>query len=145
MNRILMFSFILALAVWQDMRERRVDNRLILMGLSLGLIHRLHLHESFNFFSIILDAGLPVIFLFPLFLTRILGAGDVKLFSVAGIFIGACPTGYVAVLSLWFGGFFGLFEAVRKKNIKTKICFTVPMLYAAVFVEMGEAALVSAW
>ncbi len=83
---------LLILAVIMDFKSYRISNHLIIFGLILGFL--------FNFFeygwtSISLwfsGVLLPILILFPLFLIKALGAGDIKLFSVIGCFYG---TAYV--------------------------------------------------
>jgi prepilin peptidase CpaA len=80
---------LLLLAVIKDFLSYKISNYLVLSGFILGFI--IHVCENgwtripMFFFYIIL----PILLLFPLFLIKALGAGDIKLFSVIGCFYGS--------------------------------------------------------
>lgn len=78
---------LLALAVMTDLRERRISNRLIALGLFVGLILRILGEGSIGIVHFLVNISIPVILLFLLFQLRALGAGDIKLFSVVGGFL----------------------------------------------------------
>ena len=85
---VLLFVFLCA-AVYSDIRERRVSNKLVLFGLVAALLAHL------------LTAGLPGLWMFlagaltglavllPLNVFKLMGAGDVKLMAMAGAFAGS--------------------------------------------------------
>jgi prepilin peptidase CpaA len=74
-------------AVIMDIRFRRISNRLIVIGLGVGLIRRLLLEGGAGLFAGVIQIILPVIFLYLFFLIGALGAGDIKLFSLIGGFV----------------------------------------------------------
>ena len=74
-------------AVVTDFRERRISNRLIALGLFIGLIFRILGEGSIGIVHFLVNISIPVILLFLLFQLRALGAGDIKLFSVVGGFL----------------------------------------------------------
>ena len=75
---------LLLAAVWNDCISYKVRNSIILMGLAAGLIFRI---EECGLKGIVLwffGAAVPVVLLWILFRYKMLGAGDIKLFSVIG-------------------------------------------------------------
>ena len=90
----------LALAVWTDLRWRRVPNVLVAWGLALALALPLAAvsrpDESLAWPSVGLSvvgtwaAGLTLsgLLLWPLYLRGAMGAGDIKLMAMAGAFLG---------------------------------------------------------
>jgi len=79
---------LLVLAVIRDIKSCRISNYLIVFGLIVGILFH-HFENGWTSISIWGPGILiPVLFLFPLFLLKALGAGDIKLFSVIGCFYG---------------------------------------------------------
>ena len=91
---------LLALAVWTDLRRRRVPNDLVAWGLALALALPLAAASRPGESLAWPSAGLSVIgtwaaglmlgglLLWPLYLRGAMGAGDVKLMAMAGAFLG---------------------------------------------------------
>ena len=77
----------LTIAVVMDFGNEKISNRLIVSGLIWGLAFRLLGEGSAGIVHFLVNISIPVIFLFLLFQMRALGAGDIKLFSVAGGFL----------------------------------------------------------
>lgn len=77
---------ILIVAVVQDFKCMKISNRLILMGLLLATVFGLLQGGIPQIIDILLNISFPVITLYILYLLGILGAGDIKLFSVVGGF-----------------------------------------------------------
>ena len=82
----IVYGFTIVAAI-MDIRFRRISNRLIVIGLGVGLIRRLLLEGSAGFLVGVIQIILPVIFLYLFFLIGALGAGDIKLFSLIGGFV----------------------------------------------------------
>ncbi|MGN0361587.1 MAG: prepilin peptidase [Bilifractor sp.] len=74
-------------AAMLDLREGRIPNGWILTGVLLGLAE-LHLISGIrDYRSGLLSALLPFLLLFPFFLFRMIGAGDIKLLMLVGFFM----------------------------------------------------------
>lgn len=76
--------FLLVLAVTQDIRSGRVSNKLILLGLLIGLFCKVREYEVRGIYLFLRNVSVPVILFYLLFLMHVLGAGDIKLFSMIG-------------------------------------------------------------
>ena len=72
----------LTMAVVMDFGNGRISNRLIVSGLIWGLAFRLLGEGSAGAVHFLMNISIPVI-LFLLFSLHIMGAGDIKLFSIA--------------------------------------------------------------
>lgn len=83
----LVLLFLVVVAVFTDMTQTRISNRLIVAGLLLGLILRIIGEGWIGILVFIVNISIPVVLLYPLFCLRALGAGDIKLFSVVGAFL----------------------------------------------------------
>ena len=75
---------LLMIAAWQDVRTGKVTNRLIAVGLVLGLLFQIAEHQIRGIYYFLGNISVPVILLYLLFQMRVLGAGDIKLFSMTG-------------------------------------------------------------
>lgn len=80
---------LLLLAVILDLRSYKISNHLILTGIVTGILFDIYEYGQAGICLGLPGILLPVILLFPLFLIKALGAGDIKLFSVIGSFYGA--------------------------------------------------------
>ena len=88
----ILYLFLTA-AVISDFRLMKISNRLIFLGLFVSMVLRLYYCGWISIFRQLPILLSPVILLFFFYLAGILGAGDIKLFSLIG--------GYVNFRSLW--------------------------------------------
>lgn len=114
---LLLYLFIAS--VW-DLIQFRIPNYLILSGLVLG-----GLLVSFRDFGIIeaLEGSvIPLILLFPLFVIGVLGAGDIKLFVVTGLFLGHLNL-YLVAVSFFTGGILALFKMLSDRSLIPRLIY----------------------
>jgi prepilin peptidase CpaA len=95
---------ILAIAVVNDCRTRRIPNKLIIAGLALGTLCSLVDNGLAGGLKSILGAALALAIFFPMFALRLLGAGDVKLMTVVGSFTGASALLSITLYTFILGG-----------------------------------------
>lgn len=97
-SRILVVALCLG-AVWMDVNSGRVKNRWLMgfcaagVGLRLWQVVRAGVGGAgavvaATIADLLFGAALPFLLLFPFFLFRMIGAGDIKLFMVLGTFMG---------------------------------------------------------
>ncbi len=79
---------LLLLAVIMDFKSYKISNPLIIIGLILGILFNFYEYGWTSISIWFCGILLPILLLFPLFLMKALGAGDIKLFSVIGCFYG---------------------------------------------------------
>ena len=104
-------SLIVLTAAATDLKWRRIPNWLTLPALPVGLIAQTVYGEGF--WQGLLGALGGFSALFVLFAIGAGGAGDVKLFTVVGSFVGFHNLGVVFVLVAIIGGFAGVVVALR--------------------------------
>lgn len=104
-------SLIVLTAAVTDLRSRRIPNWLTLPALPVGLIAQTVYGEGF--WQGLLGAVGGFAALFVLFAIGAGGAGDVKLFTVVGSFVGFHNLGVVFVLVAIIGGVAAVFVALR--------------------------------
>lgn len=79
---------IVVLAVICDLRSYKIPNLLIVIGLTMGISWTFYKDGWNGMLEAMAGIGLPIAMLFILHQLRMLGAGDIKLFSVIGGFTG---------------------------------------------------------
>lgn len=84
---VLVLMGILILAVTEDFVRMKISNRLILAGLLAALVFQIYSGGIWAVVSYLGNISFPVVTLYLLFLAGIIGAGDIKLFSVIGGFV----------------------------------------------------------
>ncbi len=109
---------VLSLAVWFDVKSSRIPNALVVSGLSLGLLISL-MDGGMGWRQAITAAIVGLAVFLPLYLLRILGAGDVKLLAVVGSFVGYPAILSVALLTALCGGLLALAWAAWHRKLKT--------------------------
>ena len=77
---------ILAAAVVQDFMYMKISNRLILMGILFSLAFGLTMGGPKQIICMLVNLSFPVFVLYLFYLLGVLGAGDIKLFSIIGGF-----------------------------------------------------------
>ena len=123
----LVFTIVLCAAVVTDLRDRRIPNSVTVTGLVLALVLSL-VTDGPNLTSALAGAGLALLLSFPVFALGGVGAGDAKLFTAVGAFVG--PLGVIAVVV--YGGLAGgaivLFDAWRRGVIIPLLMSTVDVM-----------------
>lgn len=122
MSGIQGFLFALAMftgALW-DVREGRIPNLLIILGLLMGAVSGV-LSGGTGFAGFLLGASAPAALLFPLFWLHMLGAGDIKLLMVAGGFLGwkdglRCLAGSFVLAAI-----FSLGKCICQRNLRIRL------------------------
>jgi len=141
----LMLLVFLSCAVYTDMTQTRISNRLIVFGLILGFIFRLWLEGLIGVFFFVVNIFIPVILLFLLFQMRALGAGDIKLFSMLGAFISTEQLLKLMVLAFCVGALMGIciigYQFIFRKyelGKLTQVHFSPAILMAYILVVGGD-------
>lgn len=93
----------LALAVRQDLIEHRMSNALTAGALAVGLLAQSAFNGLDGFLDALAGAGVGLACLLPLHIARGMGAGDVKLMSAAGAYLGPFNALLAAGLTLVIG------------------------------------------
>ena len=108
-------------AAWMDLCTEKISNRLIFFGIGIGLFFQLKEHGAVGILYFFIYISIPVIVFYLLFLMHALGAGDIKLFSVIGVFLnmsGLCRCVFLAFL---FGAGISLFRMVKEKSLRQRM------------------------
>jgi prepilin peptidase CpaA len=145
---IIVLFLIVLYAVFIDIRERRIPNKLILVGLICGITSACFQIGYINIFDRVgaLCIGMAILFI-PFALGGI-GAGDVKLLGVIGLFVGIKGVVNVSLISFIVGGGIALcaiaLHRLKKYKDVRSVCMSFInsiMTRKLVFNEEGKIAL----
>ena len=117
---ILLFS---AGAALMDLFTWKVSNWWILIWLGAGFFYDLCVPERMKITDSLLGLLVPLVLLGWLFVLRMMGAGDIKLFCVLGIWMG--PDGILncMLVSFLVAGAMGIVMLIRRKIAKERFVF----------------------
>lgn len=94
---------LLLLAVWFDLRSRRIPNKLVITGLALSLgLHMFAIGDQFQLWGSGLLIGFGM--LLPLYVLDAMGAGDIKLMAMVGAFLGPRSAFEAVLMTMLAGG-----------------------------------------
>ncbi len=108
-SKCILYIFLLA-AVYQDFKSNKISNRLILMGIGVAFLFRILGSEEKGVIWFLPDIVFPVIVLYLLFIFGVLGAGDIKLFSVVSGFTNLKQTFYCIAISFVLAAIWSFFR-----------------------------------
>lgn len=117
---LLVLSVMLAIAVYVELKERRIPNWLTLSGMSLGLLIA-YLHGSIAFFSSIGGLAIGFGFLFIFYVFGGVGGGDVKLMGAAGALMGSTLIKPALVYTAFIGAFLAVLMVVWRRDFWMRI------------------------
>lgn len=152
---LIVLGVLLALAVWNDLRTRRIPNALVFGGAAIGLLLNSVLPAgdglfiapfgAIGFLGALAGWAVGLALLLPMYALRALGAGDVKLMAMLGAFVGAWPVAGITLLTLLAGGVLALAVALFNGRLKLMVGNTIQMIkYSLIRSLAGEVAKVEA-
>jgi len=112
-----MFILILILlaASFFDIQTRRIPNSLIVVGYLVAVVNA-YLTGFPATVILLYGAAVGLLMLLPFYLFSLIGAGDVKLFSVVGAFLGPGPLWIGLLFVALSGGVLALFYIFTKRS-----------------------------
>lgn len=103
--------FFLVLAAILDLRTYRIPNVLTMAGMAVGVIYQLYRAGPPGMFGAVKDLIGSILILFPLYIIRCLGAGDIKLLSVVTVILGWKQGMTICIYSLFAGAAMGIIKS----------------------------------
>jgi prepilin peptidase CpaA len=128
--RTVVLFFLLGYAAVIDVRSHRIPNRLVLAGLAFGLIYSAFVPfwGQHGFLWALGGAVIGFGVLFPLWVLRMMGAGDVKLMAMVGSLLGMQAVIPALIGTLVAGGVFALAFSLRHGKLREMLGNIVRML-----------------
>jgi prepilin peptidase CpaA len=124
---------VLSAAAYSDVKTFRIPNAVTVPAAMLGLALNSSLPEGLGLTPALYGFAIGLFGLYPLYLLRVWGAGDVKLMAVVGAFLG--PVGLFGCLlwSLVIGGITAVIVAWHRKRGRVLLENLRCMVYQAAF------------
>lgn len=115
--KLLIVVLFIVIALFFDLKERRIPNLLNLIGVIIGFLYNIiNLSVDGLLFSI---KGLFIGFslMLTLYIISAVGAGDVKLFTALGVLMGSDFVLYLFVVTIFLTGIFAIiFLLIKNRN-----------------------------
>ncbi|MHB8064883.1 MAG: A24 family peptidase [Ruminiclostridium sp.] len=109
---------LLFLSVISDLKGSKIRNIYVLSAMLLGITINAYFYGFAGIKSSIIGMVVPILFLCIFFYARLLGAGDIKLFSAIGALLGWKFVLYAISFSFIFGGLYAFVSLARSSEIK---------------------------
>lgn len=113
---------ILLAAVFCDLKTWKIRNECIFFGVAMGIYYMI-LEQSY--ISSLFGMLLPIFLLWPLFYIRALGAGDIKLFSVLGIFYGYQKIVSFIIVAFIIAAIISIIHIIKSNNLKVRMQYFI--------------------
>lgn len=117
----LLMGFLLA-AIFTDVMNRKIPNKLIVAGIASGFFIHTIFPSGSGFVFAVSGLFLGFFMFLPLYMLRIMGAGDVKLMALVGCFLGAQDVIGAALGTLLAGGVLSLLFSLKLKSTRQLLC-----------------------
>ena len=99
-------------AVISDLVSEKIPNFIILSGLVTGIFYRFVICGETRVDKVILDILLPFFLFFVFFAVKAIGAGDIKLLMVTGLYLGSGKNLWCMFLALSIAAVIGLVRLI---------------------------------
>lgn len=131
-----MTAVFLTAAAVEDIKKRRISNDIILAGFVVGMLTRIRQDGYTGFLFFLWGAVVPVLLLWCLFYFRMLGAGDIKLFSMIGGLYGVSFTVKVMVTAFFLGAVMSVFHLLKARCLGYRLHYLAE--YVSNYLKTGE-------
>ncbi|MBR2527276.1 MAG: prepilin peptidase [Blautia sp.] len=110
-------------AVVMDVKSARISNRWILMGLAGAFLGQLLRSGGQGILAGMKGFCIPFLLLGWLFPFRMMGAGDIKLLCVLGVFLGPERILFCLMWTMGIGAVFSLIRLCTKKMMRQRVLY----------------------
>lgn len=121
--KFLIGFIVLGIASVYDLKEYRVPNYCIVLGLVAGFFIQIFQAGMVGCVVWITSVGVIWLLLFPFSLLGMFGAGDVKLFMVIASLFGVVFTMRYAIVALFVGAIYAVFQMLWHRNLLNRLRF----------------------
>ena len=142
-KQIFLFLYLFT-AVLEDFHSRRIPNWWIVVGLGAGALSLLE-DRAYPYHYYVIGCLIPFFLLILLYGIRVLGAGDIKLFMVTGLFMGSIEILQVIAWSFLFGGIYAFIRMVRRKNFRQRFAYLFSYVKRVAISGKAEDYVAGSW
>ncbi|MGN6388541.1 MAG: A24 family peptidase [Burkholderiaceae bacterium] len=137
--RIVMLFLLLIVAAASDYRSYRIPNWLTVGGGLFGIAYNalVPAYPSIGLVGALEGYTLGLAVLFPFYVLKIMGAGDVKLFAMVGAFVGAPDVMYVIGWTFVIGGIAACMLTLARGTLGRMLANVKQLMGVAVFTVAG--------
>lgn len=128
---------LIGVATFTDLRERRIPNWLVVTGMGTGVLFHLMAPSGQGVMFALSGVAVGIGVLFPLYVLRAMGAGDVKLMGMIGAFVGVSSVLGVLLATLAAGGALALCMAAGKRMLPQLLANLRTMLIRRHIQQLG--------
>lgn len=121
--KIACLIFLILLGVYRDLKSYKISNLIIAVGIPVGFVFQIYECGRKGIVLGLFGSLFPILFLFLLFLFKVLGAGDIKLFSVVGSFLGISFVFQTIIIAFLLGGLLSIIHLVKSKQVFCRLQF----------------------
>lgn len=114
---------IVGVAVLDDLNRGKISNGIILTGLLWGVMYQIFQRGIIGSLLFLGGVLLPLVLMSGLYYFRMIGAGDIKLLSVIGGFLGPAGIFFCMLQSLFWGGLVSLGYMIFHRNFYDRFLF----------------------
>lgn len=123
MVKIVLLMSVLALSIWTDHHEHKIKNKIVIPITLMAFTYHLLFIGLSSFLSSIMACIAFIILLFPLFILRILPAGDIKLLGAIGAIMGLRFTSNAFIYSIFIAGVISLIILIRRQLFLSRFLY----------------------
>lgn len=116
-------AILTAIALASDIKHYKIRNKLTFPFMFIGLVTACILDGFDGLLDSILGIVAPFVLLILLYALRMLGAGDIKLFSAIGAVMGFREVIQIMIYSFLAGGVIAVFIVIVNKNAKERFLY----------------------
>lgn len=140
--RLIGLLALMAVAVLVDIRTRKVPNIIVTAGALVGIASSF-LPGSIGLVPSLGGLSVGLVMLLPMYMLRVMGAGDVKLMACAGTFLGVKATIFATLFAVVLGGvlaiLFSAFSGTFRQTVTNLKLFLVQSLVRVAGGEMPKS------
>lgn len=112
--KLAVIIILLVRSIWTDIKEDKIKNLDLFIGLSIGIFLNIMEGGWVHIWNDIKLSILIIFILFPVFLIKGLGGGDIKLFAVLAIFYSKNIV-FLIIVSFFTGAIIGIGKMILRK------------------------------
>jgi prepilin peptidase CpaA len=127
MAALMVLAVMLSIAVYTELKERRIPNWLTMSGMALGLLIA-YLHGTPAFWLSLGGLAVGFGFLFIFYVFGGLGGGDVKLMGAAGALLGVDMIKSALVFTAFIGAFLAILMVIWRKEFWSRLGYRLRRL-----------------